>query len=365
MDGDSILVVDDSEPIRTLVSDLLRRDGYACATAASAAGARRLLAEHEFALILCDVGMPGESGIELLRDVLTQHPDTAAMMVTGLDDPELTETARELGVYGYVLKPFRAGQLSIDVANALRRRRLEIENRAHRGRLEHLVAERTANLAETVLRLERSEELLRHSSEETIRRLSYAAEFRDHETAEHIERMSRYCAIIAHRRGLPEQECELLRTASPMHDVGKIGIPDRILLKPDPLTPEEWEIMRSHAEMGYRILAGSGMALLDLAASIAWTHHERMDGSGYPRGLTGEEIPLEGRIAAVADVFDAVTRDRCYQKALSLEEATEVLRDGRGRLFDSEILDGFLGALDDVLPIVGAPAGIAAAPATA
>ena len=146
-----------------------------------------------------------------------------------------------------------------------------------------------------------------------------------------------------------------------MHDVGKIAIPDRILLNPEPLTEEEWAIMRQHAGIGYSILAGSGADLLDLAASIAWTHHERLDGSGYPRGLSGEAIPLEGRIAAVADVFDALTRERCYQPAHSLGDAVGILRLGRGRLFDADVLDSLLGGLDEVVELMRLPTSLGAA----
>ncbi len=346
-----ILIVDDDEQVRGLVYRLLTDQGYACAQASNSVEARERLEREDFALILCDVNMPGESGIALVRDVLAEHPETAAVMVTGLDDPALADIALGLGAYGYVIKPFRTSELLINVTNALRRRDLEVENRAHRERLERTVLERTVELRQTIEQLEHSREDLRHSQEETIRRLSYAAEFRDVETGEHIERMSRYCTLIARALGIDDERCLVIRAASPMHDVGKIGIPDRILLNPDPLSAEEWQIMRQHAEIGYRILAGSGLELLDVAATIAHTHHERLDGSGYPRGLKGSEIPLDGRIAAVADVFDAVTSDRCYQRALPLEDALEIIRKGRGALFDPDVIDCFLGSIDDVLAV--------------
>jgi putative two-component system response regulator len=200
----------------------------------------------------------------------------------------------------------------------------------------------------------RAQETLRRSHEETVRRLSTAAELRDDETGAHIERVSRYCELIAERLGLDPAFRDELRIASPMHDVGKIGIPDAILLKPGPLTPEERAEMERHAEIGYRVLTGSGAELLELAATIAWTHHERFDGSGYPRGLSGETIPLEGRIAAVADVFDALTSDRVYRKALPYEEAIALLRDGRGSQFDPRVVDAFLEADDEIRAIMRA-----------
>jgi PAS domain S-box-containing protein len=193
---------------------------------------------------------------------------------------------------------------------------------------------------------------LRRSREETIRRLSRAAEFRDDETGAHIERMSRYCELIGMRLGLDPRRCEQLRIASPMHDVGKIGVADAILRKPGPLDPDERAAMERHAEIGYRILAGSGAELLDLAATIARTHHERYDGTGYPRRLKGEEIPLEGRIAAVADVFDALTTDRVYRPAYSFAKTVAMMRDERGSHFDPVVLDSFLAAERDICKIM-------------
>jgi putative two-component system response regulator len=237
--------------------------------------------------------------------------------------------------------------LLIAIANALNRRRVEIENRHHRERLAEIVLDRTAELRETVARLEESQQALRRSREEMIRRLALAVEFRDGETGAHVGRMSATCERIARRLGLPPERCELLRIASPLHDIGKIGIPDRILCTPDPLTPEDWEIVRQHPEIGHRMLAGSGQELLELAATIALTHHERVDGSGYPGGLRGDEIPIEGKIAAVADVFDALTIDRVYQPALPVDEAMEILEAGRGTHFAPDVLDALYASLDE------------------
>jgi putative two-component system response regulator len=346
-----ILIVDDEDQIRALLVRLLQSHGHECGAASSAAEARRLLASESFALVLSDVNMPDESGLDFAQEVLGDYPDTAVVMVTGADDRRCVETALASGAYGYLLKPFKPNELVINVANALRRRALEIENRGHRSRLEQTVLERTATLRETIAQLERSESELRRLREETIRRLSWAAEFRSNETGQHILRMSLYCALLGRLAGLDAVRTEMIRIASPMHDVGKIGIPDRILLKAGALTPEEREVMEAHTEMGYRILAGSNVELLDLAAELALTHHERIDGSGYPRRLRGEEIPLEGRIAAIADVFDALTSDRVYRPAYRPEEAREIMLEGRGTQFDTDLLDLFLGAWDDVLGI--------------
>ena len=233
-----VLIVDDEDQIRTLLARLLGAHGYECITAESAAAGRRVLKETRIALVLSDVNMPGESGIDFTREVLAHYPETAVVMVTGMDDRSYADIAIELGAYGYVLKPFKPNELIINVGNALRRRTLEIENRNHREMLEQTVLARTTALRETIAQLESSDTELRRLREETIRRLSWAAEFRNQETGEHIVRMSLYCALLARLAGLDGERAELIRIASPMHDVGKIGIPDRILLKPGHLTAD-------------------------------------------------------------------------------------------------------------------------------
>lgn len=343
-----ILIVDDEEPIRRLLSSLLQHHGYSCTNAANSREARAILEEKDFALMLCDVNMPGESGLELVRHVLAECPMTAAIMVTGLDSPILANAAREAGAYGYIIKPFEANEILINVSNALHRRRLEIENRAHRQNLEQIVYARTKALQQTLEWLEHSEKELRLSREETIQRLAIAAEFRDKSTARHIQRMSQYCALLARRYGLDTEQIELIRTASPMHDIGKIGTPDHVLLKPGKFTDEEFNVIAQHAEIGYRILSGSDAELLKVAAIIAWTHHERYDGSGYPRRLKGEAIPLEGRIASVADAFDALTSKRVYKPAFAIDQAVSVMRDYRGTHFDPDLLDLFLDSTDEL-----------------
>jgi len=272
------------------------------------------------------------------------HPDVAVLMATGIDDPELAQSAIDLGAYGYLVKPFKRHEVRINVANALKRRELEMENRDHRALLEQRVEERTREV--------------RRSREETIRRLSLAIEFRSRETSEHVERIGDGAAVLARRMQETPSEVELIRLAAPLHDVGKIGIPDEILLKPGALTDGERLRMQDHAELGYRLLTGSGSGVLETAATIAWTHHEHWDGGGYPRGLAGEEIPLEGRITAVMEVFDALRHDRVYRPRMELEKALEIMRAGRGTHFDPRALDVFLDALDELMggePLAGAP----------
>jgi putative two-component system response regulator len=303
--------------------------------ASSVQHARSLLKAFHFDLVLCDLHLPGESGLELLEHVYREHPDTGAVVVSGADDPDVALMALDLGAYGYVVKPFGAGQILISTANALRHHELELARRATRDALERAVSERTAEL--------------RRSREETILRVSRVAEFRDEQTGRHSRRMSELCGGLAVRAGLDGDRCELLRIASPLHDVGKVGIPDGVLLKPGPLTASERRVMERHAEMGYRMLEGSGEELLDLAAEVALTHHERFDGRGYPRRRKGEEIPVAGRIAAVADVFDALTSERVYRPAFELDEALEVMAAGRETHFDPELLDLFLSSVEEPL----------------
>ena len=338
-----ILVVDDDRQIRDLVQRLLERAGYTCTTAASAGEAAELLDAEPFSLLLADLQMPGGSGLDLISCVREEHPETATIMVTGVDDPALAEAALDLGAYGYIVKPFSPTELSIQVMNALVRRKLETSQRHERELLEQTVAERTLELRVAIEDVKRSEE-------ETVTRLAAAVEARDHETAEHIERVGDYSALVARRLGLPDAHCELVRRASTLHDIGKIGVADEILLKPGPLTQHERREMQRHAEIGYEILAGSKLDLLDLAARIAWTHHERVDGMGYPCGLAGTEIPLEGRIVAVVDVYDALTADRPYRKALSHSDALTLLSAGCDTQFDPIVLDAFLAALDEAPP---------------
>ncbi len=349
-----LLIVDDEDLIRRMLGRMLRRKGYDVTLAGSAKEAREALKAQTFELVLSDVNMPGESGLDLVHFITETYPDTAAVMVTGVDDPKIANTALEVGAYGYIIKPFETNEVLINVANALRRRTLEIENRRYRTYLEQTVQERTRDLQHAVVELEAASSELRNSREETIQRLARAAEFRSDETALHIRRMSLYCELLAKKAGLGDRAAELIRIASPMHDIGKIGTPDRILMKAGKLTADEFEIMRQHAEIGYRILNGSSSEMLQLAAKIARSHHEKWDGSGYPQGLVGEDIPLEGRICAVADVFDALTSARCYKPAFSVEKSRAIMEEGRARHFDPALLDLFWEHLDEFLEIKAA-----------
>ena len=332
---DRILVVDDDRAVRSVLTRLLTADGYEVATAGNAREALTLLAGYEFALLLSDINMPGGSGLELIRAVAAAYPEIAAVMMTGVDDPHLAVEAFELGAYGYLLKPFEGLEIEIQVAEALQRRRLEREARRRNTELERLVAEQTAHIHD--------------GYEETIRRFAAAIELRNQETGDHVERVGTMCALVAAELGWDEERSHALQLASVLHDVGKIAVADRLLLKAGPLTLEERGQMERHTTIGFRILGGSSSELLTLAAQVALHHHERFDGLGYPHGLSGEQIPLEARIVSVVDVFDALTSNRPYRLAFTLEAALGVLRDGCGSQFDAEVVSAFERILPNVL----------------
>jgi putative two-component system response regulator len=230
------------------------------------------------------------------------------------------------------------------VDRALEKRRLELENRSYQQHLEEMVAERTEELRQAIGRI-------KLASLDTIHRLARAAEYRDEDTGTHIQRMSHYSAAIARRMGLSDVEVENLLYAAPMHDVGKIGIPDRILLKTGSLDADEWEIMKKHTTIGAEILRGSDAKFIQLAEVVALTHHEKWDGSGYPRGLRGSDIPLAGRIVAIADAFDALTSRRPYKEPYSMEKAFNTIRDGSGTHFDPDLVDTFFAVESEVLAV--------------
>jgi putative two-component system response regulator len=315
-----VLCVDDDAQVRRLVERLVATAGHQCVGAASVDEARRLLAEETFSVVLCDIGLPGRSGLELLDEIARTRPDLATVMVTGEHDPHVANTALQLGAYGYLTKPFEANELLIDLTNALHRRRLEAERRVA------------------------SESAIQRAYLETLTRMTRMVEMHDGTTGAHIERVGAGAAAIASAVGLEEQQVELLRLAAPLHDIGKVAVSRAVLQKPARLNDAERAEMQIHTTAGHELLAASGSELLELAATVAWTHHERWDGTGYPRGLRGVEIPLEGRIVAVADVFDALTSDRPYRPAISAAEANAYLFAERGYAFDPDIVDAFLAS---------------------
>ena len=353
MGGDPthILIVEDDPQGRLLLERILETESdYEVTAAASVTEARRHLLNREYAAVLIDICLPGQSGIELLEYVHAHHIDTAAIMVTGADDRHLIDEAFAGGAFGYVVKPYRVGELLISLSNALHRRELEMHNRAHIRELEEKVVDRTTALRHTLAPLG-GPALPPIAVEEVIERLSAALTVRHEESGAHIRRVSEYSALLADRAGLEASGYATVRLASALHDVGKIGVPDAILQKPGPLTPDERAVMERHTLMGHKLLEDSDSAVLSLGAVIALTHHERWNGTGYPVGLAGEAIPIEGRVVAVADVFDALTNDRVYRPAFSVEEAVATMGAGRAKHFDPNLLDTFLESIDAVLAL--------------
>lgn len=350
MSGERILVVDDEAPVRRVFSRALVAGGYECATAESVPRARERLGTDRYDLVICDLNLPGESGMTLLEELNRSHHEVAVLMATGEDDPAIAHAASERGVDGYMVKPFSRNELLIHVDCALEQARRRLRRRLDNGsQLE--AQERATEVREALVDVAERERLIDSQRAEMLRRLSEAVGQRDLETGAHIRRIGSYSALLARVFGLDEAAVRAIDLAAPMHDVGKVAIPDSILLKSGKLSPGEREVMQRHAQIGHDILANSGSPLLDLAAEIALTHHERVDGKGYPARLHGEQIPLAGRIVAIADVFDALTSDRPYKARLPLKRALEIMREGRGTHFDPVLLDCFIEHLDEVLEL--------------
>lgn len=329
----NILIVDDEEPIRRLIGQILDRSNYNCTLAANASEAHEFLKVREFELILCDMNMPGQSGLDFIRSVLAESPDTAAIMVTGMCDPIIAYVSLQIGVFDYVTKPFDQSRILVSVASALRRRDLEIDNRAYRENLEKKVKERTASLQE-------STEKWRRALEGSIRAMAFALEMRDPYTAGHQLRVADLACAIANEMGLSEKQTNGIRMAAMIHDIGKICIPAQILSKPGKLNEIEFSLVKAHPGIGYDIL--KNIEFPWPIAQMVLQHHERIDGSGYPSGLAGSEILLEARTLAVADVVEAMASHRPYRPALGLDKALEEISKNRGVLYDPEVADACL-----------------------
>src|ERR671918_589241 len=344
-----LLIIDDTDANLQLMERILKRAGYTSVnTTADPTAAVSLYIRLQPDLIVLDLHMPGMDGFEVmeaLNDVVPTNSFLPILVLTGDVDRDARDRALSTGAKDFLTKPFDPTELLLRIRNLLETRQLHQVLQNHNEHLENTVAERTGELRQALDTLKEAQSRLKESQEETVRRLSIAAELRDESTGAHIQRMSRYCALMARELGMESDECELLRLASQMHDVGKIGIPDSILLKPGPLTLKERAVMERHCDVGHRILMGSDAELVVMAATIAWTHHEKVDGTGYPRGLSGDDIPIEGRIAAVADVFDALTTERVYKHAFPVNTAVSILREGSGTHFDPELVETFLDSL--------------------
>jgi putative two-component system response regulator len=461
---DARILAIDSDPEILEMVDRVLGERYSCILAGNATAAGRQIVDNGFDIVLCDVLVPGESPLSLVEELAAASERTAVVPVAGTEDPTLVEHALELGVYGYLVKPFSAGQLQITVQTALRRLQAEAAERAGRGRLQETIQaavdsapipifvkdlegryllanqfahemvrlqpgqmigctdrelhspqaeevirkgdlrvlrdeesnfqemtielmgrERTfltvrfpyigvdGNLAglvgvsaevtaqreaeqlqrDTAAEKTRALEEIRASRQEVLELTARAIDVRDAEVGPHVSRMAPIASFLASQLGLDEEQVQLIRAAAPLHDVGNVAVPPEILQKPGPLTPEERVRMERHSEVGNRILADSESELAQMAARIALDHHERFDGTGYPNGLAGEEIPIEARIVAIADVLDALLSDRPYRPAMSVAEAATVIEDERGTHFDPQVVDVLLAHLEEALALRG------------
>jgi putative two-component system response regulator len=335
-----ILILDD-EPVNTmLLGRILTSAGYGCITATT--DPREAIAwfleaqagPDPFDLVCTDLHMPVLSGLDVVATLTRATPPgdfVPVVMLTADVTAEAEQEALANGAQDFITKPFRAAQIRLRIANLLRTRTLHRQLRDHNDRLEGLVRERTAELEAARL--------------DILHRLAAAAEYRDYTTGQHTQRVGALSGLLAARLGCDEETIELVRRAAQLHDVGKIGVPDSILLKPGPLTAAEFSVMKEHVTVGVRLLSNGASKLIAMAEVIAGSHHERWDGSGYPAGLAGDAIPLVGQIVAVADVFDTLVNERPYKPAWSVEDAIDEMKRQRGHWFSPHVIDVFLAAL--------------------
>ncbi|HEV2176936.1 MAG TPA: HD domain-containing phosphohydrolase [Terriglobia bacterium] len=334
-----ILVVDDDAQVCKLLCETLALEGFDCRGAGSGSEALREFDREPCDLIISDLRMPGMSGLDLLKAARGRDAHLAFIMVTAENDLRVGIEAMKQGAADYVVKPFQRDVVRASVERALERRRLERDLERYRLHLEDRVRERTRQLQGALERVEQT-------YDETLAALGAALELRDSQTQGHSRRVTRYCLEIARAFDCSDDELKNIARGSFLHDIGKIGVPDSILLKPGALTPDEAAVMRRHAQTGYDLVCR--IAFLAPAAEIVLSHQERYDGRGYPRGLRGEAIPLGSRIFAVADALDAMTSDRPYRRARPFAEAREEIRRESGRQFDPEVVRVFLSISEPI-----------------
>ena len=328
-----VLILDDEVQVRECVRRQLNLSGYDTADAASAIDALHLLRAGYFDIVVCDLCMPGSSGIEFLREANARHPETGVVLMSGSHDLPLAVEAMRLGALDYISKPFTSGQIANTVAGALGRMRERAERQRYLKHLEDSLLEQGVELSRTLASPA-------SATDSTLNALVAALDAREHETEAHSRRVGDYALHLAEVMRVANSAREDIRKGALLHDIGKIGIADRILLKPGKLTPDEWIEMRKHPEIGYWILTGSRE--LSTASEIVIAHHERWDGDGYPNRLHGADIPLGARIFSVVDTFDALTSDRPYHRGESYESAHKEIEKNSGTQFDPVVVEHFL-----------------------
>jgi cyclic di-GMP phosphodiesterase len=338
-----VLAVDDEPAAAKLLSLMLAAPAFRCTAACSGEEALVALQREPFDAVISDLQMPGLSGMEVLTEVRHKYPHVAFLVTTGVDDVDVGVKAMRSGADDYLVKPLREDAVLASLENALHKRRLQQEIENYRLHLEGMVAARTAQLQAAFQQIQQS-------YEDTLQALGAAIDLRDNETAGHSQRVCHYSLEIARAMGWQEKDLGRLARGAYLHDIGKLGVPDGILLKPGPLTGEERKLMQRHSQIGFDLL--KDIPFLTDAAEIVLMHHERFDGSGYPKGLKGEEIPLGARIFAISDTLDAITSDRPYQRASSFESAREVVRRLSGTAFDPQVVSVFLNLPEHIWPTI-------------
>ena len=326
-----VLIVDDEPEITSILSDLFEGQ-YDCTTAGSAEQALMALGVNHYELVVSDITMPGMSGLEMLPHIKGKSPNTVVVMISGMQTMESAIDALRLGAFDYVMKPFDLRQVEAVVKRALEHQDLIVAKQRYEDHLEELVEQRTQELDQALNSLE-------DAYRSTLKALTAALETRDLETHGHSERVVSYSMRLGREYGLDSQTLKSLEFGSLLHDIGKIGVPDLILRKPAKLTPDEWVLMRQHPKHGQQILRG--IAFLEGAAKVVAQHHEKWDGSGYPLGLSGDDIDVCARIFSVADAFDAITSNRVYRKGKSYSDAARELDEWAGKQFDPRVVEAF------------------------
>lgn len=337
-----ILIIDDNPVNILLLEKMLKISGYKSENIITTTDSREAISLYSSNIpdiILLDLQMPYLNGFQILEKLneITEEEYLAVIVITAQNDKENHLKALQMGARDFIGKPFDHAEVSMRITNILEMKMMHKKVKDYSAVLEVKVTERTKELEDLQLDL--------------INRLLMAAEFRDNDTGTHIKRIGLYSQLLAEKLGMPQEYCNLIKYSSMMHDIGKIAIPDNILLKSGKLNHEEWQKMKTHAEKGAEILRGSKYEILQMGEEIAMTHHEKWDGSGYPKGLSGEEIPLSGRITAVCDVFDALNSRRPYKEAWDSESSVEEIKKERNRHFDPKLVDIFLENIEEFLEI--------------